>query len=205
LKDGRIDKSKRDEIAVNSLSLFANDIIFCDMLELLLNFDVELTHCITSCLINACYRDYCHIFLEKILNNNNFDPSVGDNCLIRILSGQGAVKLVAQLLKDTRVNPSALDNDALIRAFANERYSVVELLLKDSRVDPSARNNFILGYSIGFKSDYYRNIAVLFLTNERVFNSLCSGMPKVLKEWYVNNRNLLKFHKDYDKLTEMLN
>jgi hypothetical protein len=234
LKDDRMDKIERDKIAIKSLVSFANDIIFCEMLKLFLNFDVDITSCSASSLRWACMK-YRYILIEKILNHNDFDPSVQNNYLIRKLSEQGAADLVAKLLKDTRINPSACDNYAIIEAVKNQHYSVVELLLRDSRVDPSARDNyaiieavkhqhysvvelllrdsrvnpsardnFILGYSISFETNECKHIAVLLLTNERVLKSLCRGMLKVSKEWYINHLDWLKTHKSYDKLTQML-
>jgi ankyrin repeat protein len=103
--------------------------------------------------------------LNRMLQDNDIDPSVGNNHAIQWAAYNGHLAVVEGLLQDPRVDPSAQNNYAIRLASRNGHLAIVNLLLEDPRVDPSERENDAIQ---GASHNGHLAIVTRLLQDERV-------------------------------------
>lgn len=97
----------------------------------------------------ALHNPYNSIALEcdlsvSLLLEVGYDPTLEDNCALRLACESGYTETVRILLFSPLVDPTAGESDALKMAVWSGHAQIVKLLLEDGRADPAAQNNEVL-------------------------------------------------------------
>ena len=88
--------------------------------------------------------------IKKILEDPRIDPSMHNNCALRMASENGHLEVVDRLLKDERVDPRSDSHYAIRYASKNGHVKVVDRLMKDSRTDAWEHNNDALNLAMKY-------------------------------------------------------
>ena len=144
-----------DRPEINPLALCYVDVINTNEFE---NSDLVIKFCSKSDILRessfvfdltlTAIKKHKNCFVQNILNDNNFDPSMNDNELFITACDNSNGGIIRRLLCDRRVDPAARKNEAFIRAVMNEDFAVMMQLINDGRVDPSTQNNKAIHYAI---------------------------------------------------------
>jgi hypothetical protein len=203
LSDERLDKITRDDLVTECFTekYYKYDIVYKETLVLFDKHNVKLSagkSILLESLLEIVFDNKDYELFKSYLNDKNCDPLVINNYLMRYACELGNIDLVKRLLEDGVQPIKYADNSYysdlwIDRAFRGEYYEIFKLLLNDKScsckdfglyVRPALAYSHFPPNNKDADVDYYKHIAVLLLTKERIISSINEDLLQKAVEWF---------------------